>query len=91
MIARTILKASTNQTNDQPTNWTNQWIKPTIDQSRPTDRVIENNGLARPATLAKTETNWEAIDQIITITANIVDGIGWGLESARDLDQGLEV
>ena len=28
---------------------------------------------------------------MITITANIVDGIGWDLESARGLDQGLEV
>ena len=91
MIARTISKASTNQTNDQPTNWTNQSIKPTIDQLRPIDQVIENNGLASPATLAIAETNREAIDWTITITANIADGIGWGLELVRGLNQGLEV
>ena len=38
--------------------------------------MIENNGLARPAILAKAKTNWEAIDWTITITANIADGIG---------------
>ena len=42
-------------------------------------------------TLAKAKTNWEAIDQTITITANIPDGIGWGPELARGLDQGLKV
>ena len=75
MITRTILKASANQTNHWPTNQTNQPIKPTIDQSRPTNQVIENEGLRRPATLAKAETYWEAIDQTITITANIADSI----------------
>ena len=62
MIARMISKASTNQTNNQSTNSTNQPIKLTIDQLRPTNQVIENDGLARPATLAKAKTNWEAID-----------------------------
>ena len=76
MIARTISKASTNQNNDRPTDQTNQPIEQTIDRSRPTDQVIENDGLARPATLAKAKINREAIDQTITITANIADGIG---------------
>ena len=57
MIAKTISNVLTNQANDQPTNWTNQPIKPTIDQLRPTNQVIENDGLARPATLAKAKTN----------------------------------
>ena len=47
MIAKTISKVSTNWTNDWPTDWTNQPIKPTIDRSRSTNKVIENNGLAR--------------------------------------------
>ena len=57
MIARIISKASTNQINNQLTNQTNQPIKPIIDQSRPTEQVIENDGSARPTTLAKAETN----------------------------------
>ena len=38
--------------------------------------MIGINGLARPVTLAKAETNQKAIDQTITITTNIADGIG---------------
>ena len=53
-IAKMISKASTNRTN-QP-------IKLTIDWSIPTDQVIKNDSLARPATLAKAETNQEAIN-----------------------------
>ena len=45
MIARTILKASTNQINDWPTDQTNQSIKPIIDRLRSTNQVIKNNGL----------------------------------------------
>ena len=52
---------------------------------------MENNGLARPATLAKPKTHQKAMNQTITITANIAHGIEWGLELAQDLDQGLEV
>ena len=55
------------------------------------DQVNENDGSARPMTLARAKTNWEAINRTISITANIADGIGWGSESARSLDQGLEV
>ena len=91
MIARMILKASTHWTNNRPTDQTNQPIKPMIDRLRPTDQVIKNNGLARPATLAKAKTNWEALDRTITITANIADGIKWCLESVKGLDQGLQI
>ena len=38
--------------------------------------MIENDGSARPATLAKAKTNRKVIDQTIRITVNIVDGIG---------------
>ena len=38
-------------------------------------QVTENNGLARPTTLARAETSWETIDQTITITASIADSI----------------
>ena len=75
-----------------------------IKTNRPTDRgwligkaesvcekVTENDGSARPTFLARAETSWEAIDQTITITTNIADGIGWVPESTRGLDQGLEV
>ena len=62
IIARTISKALTNQTNNRPINWTNQLIKPTIDQSRPTNQVIENNGSARPGDFCKSRnqsrSNW---------------------------------
>ena len=75
MIAKRISKASTNETKDRPIDWTNKPIKPTIDWLRPTNWVIENDGLARPATLAKAKTNWEAIDWTITIPTNIADGI----------------
>ena len=91
IITKTISKVLTNQTNNWPTDWSNQLIKPTINQSRQTDQVIENDNLARPATLAKAKTNQKAIDQTITITANIADSIGWGLELARVLNQRLEV
>ena len=91
MIIRTILKALTNQINKQPINQINQPIEPTIDRSRLTNQIIENDGLARPATLAKAETNQNAIDQIITIIANIAHRIRWGLELATSLDQELEV
>ena len=39
-------------------------------------QVTENNGSARPTTLARAKTSWEVIHQTITITANIADGIG---------------
>ena len=91
MIARTISKASTNQTNNQPTNQINQPIEPIIDRSRSTNQVIKNTSSARPAILTKAKTNQKAIDQMITITANIADDIGWGPELARGLDHWLEV
>ena len=53
MIARTISKASTNRTNNWPANQTNQPIKATINQLRPTNRVTENDGLARPGNFGK--------------------------------------
>ena len=62
MIARTIWKVSTNQTNDWPTNQTNQPIKPTINRSRPTNQVIKNNGLTKPSNFGKnpnqSRSNW---------------------------------
>ena len=62
MIARTISKVSTNWTEDWPTDQTNQQIKPTIYWLRPTDQVIENDGLARPDDFGKTQNqlknNW---------------------------------
>ena len=54
-------------------------------------QITENDDSARPTTLARAKTSREAIYRIITITANIADGIGWGPESAKGLDQGLEV
>ena len=54
-------------------------------------QITENNDLVSPTTLAKAETNWKAIDQMITITANITDGIEWDSESARGLDQSLKI
>ena len=42
-------------------------------------------------TLARAETSWKEIHQIITITANIADGIEWGPKLAGGLDLGLEV
>ena len=48
------------------------------------EQIIENDGLARLTTLAKAETNQKAIDQTITITANIADGVRWGPELARN-------
>ena len=56
------MKALINQTNNQSTNQTNQAIQPTIEQSRPIDQGIENNGSARLVTLAEAKTNQEAID-----------------------------
>ena len=91
MIARTLLKTLTNRTNDWPINQTNQPIKLSIHQLRLIDWIIKNDGLARPLTLAKAKTNWEAIDQTITITANIANGIKWGLGLVIGMDQGLEV
>ena len=38
-------------------------------------QISKNDGLAKPTTLAKAKTSQEAIDWIITITANIADGI----------------
>ena len=64
---------SINKSNQQSTN---QPIKPTINQSRSTNQVVENNGLVKSATLAKAKTNQEAIDQMIMITTNIADSIG---------------
>ena len=39
-------------------------------------QITEKDGLAKPKTLAKAQTNWAAIDETIIITANIADGIG---------------
>ena len=57
MIVRTISKALRNQTNNWLTDQTNQLIEPTIDQLRPTNQLIKNDGSKKPATLAKAETN----------------------------------
>ena len=40
--------------------------------------------------MVKAKTNQKAIDQTIIIIANIAEGIGWGPELAKGLDQGLE-
>ena len=54
-------------------------------------QITKNNCLAKSTTLAKAKISQKAIDQTITITANITDNIGWGPELARGPDQGLEV
>ena len=41
--------------------------------------------------VSKAKTNQEVIDQTITITANIMDGIRWVLESTGGLNWRLEV
>ena len=71
----------------KPTNRSNQRL---TDRDQPTEwsRTTAQRG---QTTLAKAKTNREAIDQTITITNNIADSIGWGLELVRGLDQGLEV
>ena len=52
IIAKTISKALTNQTNNWLTNQTNQQIKPIIDQLRPIDWLMKNNCLVKPKVIA---------------------------------------
>ena len=49
-------------------------------------QITENNNLAKPTILAKAKASWEAIDQTITITANIASGIRWSPYLAKGLD-----
>ena len=60
---------------DQPIEPTNQPNQQLIDWDQPTEWLTTTAWQGRE-TLAKAETNWEAIDQTIIITANIADGIG---------------
>ena len=52
MIVKTILKVSTNQTNDQSINQINQTIELTINRSRPTNQVINNDCALKPKVIA---------------------------------------
>ena len=57
---------------NQPTDW--GWLIGEAKSAR--KQVTKNDGSARPMTLARAETSWEAIDRTITITVNVADGIG---------------
>ena len=58
------------------TNQPTDWRRLIGEAESACEQITENNGLARPTTLARAETSQEAIDQTITITANIADSIG---------------
>ena len=93
IIARMISKASTNRTSNWPieTNQLSDQEQLLGKAKSDCKQITKNNCLARLANLAKAKTNWEAIDQTIRINVNIADGIRWGLELAKSLDQGLEI
>ena len=88
---------------NQPSNW--GWLisktninsvpsnqKQLFDEAQSACKQITKNiGLAKLTTLVNSETNQDAIDQTITITANIANSVGWGLKLAKGQDQGLEI